>query len=88
MSGSKSATLEENAVSQGKSEKYLSKARCGFSGYVNGSTPDEWITVDDMGYVDEEGFLYISGRENGMIVYGGLNIFPEEIERVLRLPRG
>lgn len=54
-----------------------------FSGYVNGSTPDEWMTVDDMGYVDEEGFLYILGRENGMIVYGGLNIFPEEIERVL-----
>lgn len=33
--------------------------------------------------LDEDGYLYMSGRENGMIVYGGLNIFPEEIERVL-----
>ncbi|QRZ93977.1 AMP-binding protein [Bacillus subtilis] len=63
--------------------KIFVKSPMRFSGYVNGSTPDEWMTVDDMGCVDEEGFLYISGRENGMIVYGGLNIFPEEVERVL-----
>ncbi|AOL96829.1 MULTISPECIES: acyl-CoA synthetase [Bacillus] len=67
----------------GEIGKIFVKSPMRFSGYVNGSTPDEWMTVDDMGYVDEEGFLYISGRENGMIVYGGLNIFPEEIERVL-----
>ncbi|TDL64011.1 acyl-CoA synthetase [Rhodococcus qingshengii] len=42
-----------------------------------------WMTVDDMGYLDEEGYLYISGREKNMIIYGGINIFPEEIERVL-----
>ncbi|MCY8202153.1 MULTISPECIES: acyl-CoA synthetase [unclassified Bacillus (in: firmicutes)] len=67
----------------GEIGKIFVKSPMRFSGYVNGSTPDEWLTVDDMGFVDEDGFLYISGRENGMIVYGGLNIFPEEIERVL-----
>ncbi|MHA6488271.1 acyl-CoA synthetase [Bacillus cabrialesii] len=65
--------------------KIFVKSPMRFSGYVNGSALDEsgWTTVDDMGCVDEDGFLYISGRENGMIVYGGLNIFPEEVERVL-----
>lgn len=42
-----------------------------------------WATVDDMGYVDDDGFLYISGREKNMILYGGINIFPEEIEKVI-----
>ncbi|PAE26142.1 AMP-binding protein [Bacillus sp. 7894-2] len=44
---------------------------------------DGWATVDDMGYVDEEGYLYISGREKNMILYGAINIFPEEIEKVI-----
>lgn len=42
-----------------------------------------WITVDDMGYLDDDGFLYIMGREKNMIIYGGINIFPEEIEKVI-----
>ncbi|MCY9090715.1 acyl-CoA synthetase [Bacillus mojavensis] len=69
----------------GEIGKIFVKSPMKFSGYVNSRTSDqsEWMTVDDMGYVDEEGFLYIAGRENGMIVYGGLNIFPEEVERVL-----
>ncbi|WP_223589183.1 AMP-binding protein [Neobacillus bataviensis] len=44
-----------------------------------------WITVDDMGYLDEDGYLYISGREKNMILYGAINIFPEEIEKVIGL---
>ncbi|MDQ1000457.1 long-chain acyl-CoA synthetase [Neobacillus niacini] len=44
-----------------------------------------WATVHDMGYLDEDGFLYIVGRENNMILYGGINIFPEEIEKVISL---
>jgi len=44
---------------------------------------EEWMSVGDMGYLDEDGFLYIIGRENSMILYGGINIFPEEIESVL-----
>ncbi|MEI4789204.1 AMP-binding protein [Bacillus sp. FJAT-53060] len=60
------------------------KSPMSFSGYLHeGKPPQEWLTVYDMGWLDEDGYLYMSGRENGMIVYGGLNIFPEEIERVL-----
>lgn len=44
-----------------------------------------WSTVDDIGYLDNEGFLYIKGREKNMILYGGINVFPEEVEAVLSL---
>ena len=60
-----------------------------FMGYLlNGDlscqvTEDGWMTVHDIGYQDEEGFLYIVGREKNMILFGGINIFPEEIESVL-----
>lgn len=61
-----------------------------FIGYIDSrqeihSIRDEegWITVGDMGYLDDEGFLYIAGREKNMIIYGGINIFPEEIEKVI-----
>lgn len=42
-----------------------------------------WVTVDDIGYLDEDGYLFIVGREKNMILYGGVNIFPEEIEALL-----
>ncbi|PGA91428.1 acyl-CoA synthetase [Bacillus toyonensis] len=46
-------------------------------------TEDGWMTVYDVGYQDEEGFIYIVGREKNMILFGGINIYPEEIESVL-----
>lgn len=46
---------------------------------------DGWATVHDIGYMDEDGFLYIVGREESMILYGGINIFPEEIEKIIAL---
>ncbi|MFJ9203406.1 acyl-CoA synthetase [Bacillus velezensis] len=69
----------------GETGKIFVNSPMKFSGYINGAKPDDsgWMTVDDMGYIDHEGYLYIEGRENGMIVSGGLNVFPEEIERVL-----
>ncbi|MGE6595012.1 acyl-CoA synthetase [Bacillus proteolyticus] len=47
-------------------------------------TADGWMTVQDVGYQDEEGFIYIVGREKNMILFGGINIYPEEIESVLQ----
>jgi acyl-CoA synthetase (AMP-forming)/AMP-acid ligase II len=45
---------------------------------------DGWLHTGDMGHFDDEGFLFISGRKRDMIISGGMNIFPEEIEGVLR----
>ena len=36
-----------------------------------------------MGYVDEEGFLYLTDRKSFMIISGGVNIYPQEIENLL-----
>lgn len=44
-----------------------------------------WFHTGDLGYRDEEGFLYLTGRANDMIISGGVNIFPVEIERVIML---
>ncbi len=45
--------------------------------------PRGWATVGDMGYVDEEGFLYLADRRDFMIISGGVNIYPQEVESVL-----
>jgi acyl-CoA synthetase (AMP-forming)/AMP-acid ligase II len=42
-----------------------------------------WSTVGDMGYLDEEGFLYLTDRRTFMIVSGGVNIYPQEAENLL-----
>jgi len=46
-------------------------------------TPDGWYRTGDKGYFDEEGYLYLAGRADDMIVRGGENISPEEVENVL-----
>ncbi|MEZ5076833.1 MAG: AMP-binding protein [Solirubrobacterales bacterium] len=46
---------------------------------------DGFIHTGDMGRLDEDGFLYIAGRKDDMIISGGMNIFPSEIEDVLRM---
>ncbi|GAA4081395.1 acyl-CoA synthetase [Nonomuraea soli] len=42
-----------------------------------------WTTLGDIGYVDEEGFLYLTDRRSYMIISGGVNIYPQEAENVL-----
>jgi long-chain acyl-CoA synthetase len=46
-------------------------------------TPDGWLNTGDVGRVDEDGYFYIVDRTKDMIIRGGYNVYPREIEEVL-----
>jgi acyl-CoA synthetase (AMP-forming)/AMP-acid ligase II len=42
-----------------------------------------WTTINDLGYLDQEGYLYLTDRKTNMIISGGVNIYPQEVENIL-----
>jgi acyl-CoA synthetase (AMP-forming)/AMP-acid ligase II len=42
-----------------------------------------WSTLGDVGWVDEDGFLFLTDRKSFMIISGGVNIYPQEIENII-----
>lgn len=59
------------------------------SGYLNNEeaneeiTHGEWMTVEDMGYLDEDGYLFLTGRARDMVITGGVNVYPVEVKQRL-----
>jgi bile acid-coenzyme A ligase len=47
------------------------------------ATDDGWESLGDMGYVDDDGYLYLADRKTDMIVTGGANVYPAEVEAAL-----
>merc|ERR1712150_69930 len=45
---------------------------------------EEYFSVGDIGFFDEDGYLYISDRKSDMVVSGGVNIYPAQVEEVLQ----
>ena len=50
------------------------------TGYINKKSIDGDLNTDDIGYVDEDGFVYILNRRKDLIISGGENIYPKELE--------
>jgi acyl-CoA synthetase (AMP-forming)/AMP-acid ligase II len=48
-------------------------------------SPEGWFNLGDVGYVDDEGYLYLTDRQSFTIISGGVNIYPQEAEDVLVL---
>lgn len=44
---------------------------------------DGWLYSGDLGYTDEEGFLYLADRKKDMIISGGINVYPNDIEAIV-----
>ncbi len=61
-----------------------------FEGYTSGNPTEVWeglMCTGDLGHLDARGLLYVDGRQDGMVVSGGENVVPREVEDVLaRLP--
>jgi len=60
------------------------RAMKGYAGVTESAfTADGWLPTRDLGWLDEDGYLYVAGRKDDMIIRGGENIAPAEVESVL-----
>ena len=82
--------LPYREVKMGEDGEILVRGKTLFRGYLKGGrlnparTSDGWFRTGDLGRMDEQGYLIITGRKDNMFISGGENIQPEMIERQLR----
>jgi len=75
-----------NELSPGESGRIFVGNSSQFEGYTGGGSKDQiegLMSSGDVGHFDEQGRLYIDGRDDEMIVSGGENVFPAEVEELL-----
>ncbi|RAL21101.1 fatty acid--CoA ligase [Thermoflavimicrobium daqui] len=78
-----------DVLKPGEIGEIIVKGPCLMAGYYNKHIATEkairngWYYSGDLGYLDEEGYLYIADRADDMIISGGENIYPREVEEVL-----
>jgi acyl-CoA synthetase (AMP-forming)/AMP-acid ligase II len=61
----------------------IASAVIGRGGVLSDRIVDGWAYPGDLGVLDEEGYLRITGRASDMIIRGGVNVYPEEVEAAL-----
>ena len=59
------------------------KGYAGSDGAVSTPAQDGWLPTRDMGWIDADGYIFLAGRKDDMIIRGGENISPAEVEAVL-----
>ncbi len=80
--------LDDNGIEvpQGEVGRIFVRNTFPFEGYTGGGGKqiiDGMLSSGDVGYFDENGLLYVSGRDDEMIVCGGENVFPAEVEDLI-----
>ena len=76
-------------VPRGEIGEIVTRAGAAMSGYWNlpeetaATFRDGWIHTGDLGYRDADGYIYLAGRKKHMIIRGGENVYPSEVEPVL-----
>jgi fatty-acyl-CoA synthase len=77
---------EHHELPTGETGQIFVRSGTLFDGYTSGTTKDfhdGFMASGDMGYLDEEGRLFVVGRDDEMIVSGGENVYPIEVEKTL-----
>ena len=80
---------EGQPVEQGELGEIFTRSPYIFNGYweqdetTKASMRGEWFSAGDLGRFDADGYLYIEGRKKDMIISGGINVYPREIEELL-----
>jgi len=81
--------LEDNNVPTGEMGEILIKGHCVMKGYYKrpeataNTVRNGWLYTGDIGNFDEDGYVYITDRVKDMIIRGGFNVYPREIEEVM-----
>ena len=76
----------EGEVPEGETGRVFVGNDMAFEGYTGGGSKDEYqglLSSGDVGHFDDEGRLFIDGRDDEMIVSGGENVFPREVEDLI-----
>ncbi|CAN5526829.1 long-chain-fatty-acid--CoA ligase FadD2 [soil metagenome] len=78
---------DDNPQPTGETGEIYIRSKVMFEGYISGestkNTGDGWMSTGDLGHLDDDGFIYIDGRADDMVVVGGENVYPVEIEQVI-----
>ncbi len=80
---------EGNAVNRGTHGEIIVRSSLVMAGYYKDQAATEaaltggWLRTGDIGYLDEDGYLYIVDRKKDMIITGGFNVFSAEVENVV-----
>jgi long-chain acyl-CoA synthetase len=80
---------QDNEVAPGEIGEIVTRGEAVMKGYHKApeataeAIKDGWLHTGDMGYVDDEGFFFIVDRKKELIIRGGVNVYPKELETVI-----
>jgi len=81
---------DRNTLPAGEHGELVARSPSVMSGYIGGTavagetvTADGWVRTGDVGWIDGDGWVYISGRKRQLIIVGGSNVYPAEVENAL-----